>query len=228
MNDHNRIDLKIYGQGSSSGGEYKTISIMGEGEIKGDTTCNDIKIYGEGEITGNITAESTFSIKGHTGVKGNVNAKKIKLQGELDVDGELYADETVLTGTLTTKGDCNAEIFNLEGNFTINGLLNADKLKINLYWASEVREIGGSEITIKRDGKLSFLGIKNRIMPSEHSNILKAEIIEGDDVYLENTIAKVVRGNNITLGPGCKIELVEYKNNFKQDKNSQVGSNKTI
>jgi cytoskeletal protein CcmA (bactofilin family) len=227
MDDHNRVDLKIYGQGTSSGGEYKTITIMGEGEINGDTTCNDIKIYGEGAVTGDLNAENIVNIKGHTEVRGNLNAKKIKLQGELDVDGELFADEAILTGSLTTKGDCNAEIFKLEGNFTINGLLNADILKINLYWPSEVREIGGSEITIKRDGKLSFLGLKNRIMPGGKNN-LKAEIIEGDEIYLENTIAKVVRGNNIKLGPGCKIELVEYKNDFKQDKGSEVGSNRII
>jgi cytoskeletal protein CcmA (bactofilin family) len=228
MDDHhNRVDLKIYGQGTSSGGKYKTISIMGDGEINGETNCNDIKIYGEGSLTGNLTVENTVNIKGQTAIKGNLKAKKIKLQGELDVDGELFADEAVLTGSLTTNGDCNAEIFNLEGNFTINGLLNADILKINLYWPCKVREIGGSEISVKRDGKLSFLGIKNRFMPGGN-NELKAEIIESDDVYLENTIAKVVRGNNITLGPGCKIELVEYKNNFKQDKGSEVGSKRTI
>jgi cytoskeletal protein CcmA (bactofilin family) len=227
MNDHNRVDLKIYGQGSSSGGKYKTISIMGEGEINGDTTCDNIKIYGEGEVTGNLKAEDSVSIKGHTNIKGNLDAKKIKLQGELEVEGEFFSDEAILTGTLNTKGDCNAELFKLEGNFKINGLLNADILKINLYWPCEVREIGGSEITVKRDGKLSFLGIKNRIMPGG-KNELKAEIIEGDNVYIENTVAKVVRGNNVTLGPGCKIELVEYKNNFKQDNGAEVGNNKTI
>lgn len=53
-------------------------------------------------------------------------------------------------------GDCNAEIFNLEGGFTIDGMLNADILRINLYWPSKVNEIGGSEITVKRSGKISF------------------------------------------------------------------------
>ncbi len=36
MNNNNRVDLKIHGQGSSSGGKYKTVSIMGEGRIDGD------------------------------------------------------------------------------------------------------------------------------------------------------------------------------------------------
>lgn len=124
-------------------------------------------------------------------------------------------------------GDCNAEIFNLEGGFTIDGMLNADILRINLYWPSKVNEIGGSEITVKRSGKISFLGIKNRIMP-EGKNELTVDVIEGDDVYLENTIANVVRGNNVTIGSGCKIELVEYKNDFKMHEGAEVSADKEI
>ena len=227
LDNHNRVDLKINGQGTSSGGKYNTVSIMGEGEVDGDIDCVNTKIYGEGKLVGNLKTEKTANIKGHTSIRGNLEAEKIKLQGEIDVDGEVLVDEATLTGTISTSGDCNAEIFTLEGGFTIKGLLNADILKINLYWPCEVQEIGGSKITIKRDGKLSFLGLKNMIIPGGH-NELKADIIEGDDVYLENTIAKVVRGDNINLGPGCKIELVEYKNNFKQDKTAEVGTKKTI
>ena len=65
------------------------------------------------------------------------------------------------------------------------------------------------------------------ILPKGH-NKLTVDIIEGDDIYLENTHAKVVRGNNITLGPGCEIELVEYKNDFKQDKEAEIGTHRKI
>jgi cytoskeletal protein CcmA (bactofilin family) len=227
MDDNSFVDLKIYGQGNASGGKYSAVSIMGEGKIDGDVECTYIKIYGEGQLNGELKAEGTVNIKGQTRIKGNLEAEKIKLQGELDIDGEVLVDEAVLTGNISTNGDCNAEIFTLEGGFKINGLLNADILKINLYWPCEAHEIGGSKITIKRDGKLSFLGLKNMIT-HEEKNILKADIIEGDDVNIENTHAKVVRGNNITIGPGCKIELVEYKKDFKQDKSAQVSTKKTI
>lgn len=39
------------------------------------------------------------------------------------------------------------------------------------------------------------------------------ETIEGDDIHLELTRARVVRGNNVSIGSGCDIDLVEYKNN---------------
>jgi cytoskeletal protein CcmA (bactofilin family) len=65
-------------------------------------------------------------------------------------------------------------------------------------------------------------------MPFGRNKELTADIIEGDDVYLENTQAKVVRGNNIELGPDCEIELVEYKDSFKQDEKADVGTHTKI
>jgi cytoskeletal protein CcmA (bactofilin family) len=227
MNDNNRVDLKIHGQGSSSGGKFKTVSIMGEGRIDGDVDCKNIKVYGEGKIYGSVKATNTVSIKGQTLIKGDLEAGKIKIQGEIDVKGEVFADEAIITGNINIEGNCNAEILTLEGGFKVGGLLNADILKINLHWHCKVNEIGGSEITVKKDGRLSFLGLKNMFSPGGH-NELVADLIEGDDIYLENTHAKVVRGNNITLGPGCEIGIVEYKNNFKQDKEAEVGTSNNI
>lgn len=223
MNNNNRVDLKIHGQGSSSGGKYKTVSIMGEGRIDGDVDCKNIKVYGEGKIDGSVKAANTVSIKGQTTIKGDLEAEKIKIQGEIDVGGEVFADEASITGNINIEGDCNAEVLTLEGGFKVGGLLNADILKINLHWHCKVNEIGGSEITIKKEGKLSFLGLKNMLITGGHSELV-TDLIEGDDIYLENTHAKVVRGNNITLGPGCEIGIVEYKNNFKQDKAAEVGT----
>ena len=222
MDKNKSAELRIHGQGCSSGGKFNTVSIMGEGRIDGDVDCLNLKIYGEGNVDGNVKTANTASIKGQTTISGNLEANKVKVQGEIEVGGEIFADEAVITGNIHIGGDCNAEVLTLEGGFTIGGLLNADVLKINLHWKCKVNEIGGSKITVKRDGKLSFLGLKNMFTPSGHSELV-ADIIEGDDIYLENTHAKVVRGNNITLGPGCEIALVEYKNDFKQDKEATVG-----
>ncbi|HML05250.1 MAG TPA: polymer-forming cytoskeletal protein [Methanobacterium sp.] len=262
MENKSKADLKIYGSGSSSGGKYRnvsimgegivtgdidcikfkingegtldgnlkaadTVSIMGEGRLSGDVDCANIKIYGEGELEGNLKAEDTVNIKGEAEIKGNLKAKNVKLYGQIEAGGELFADEAKITGNINTGGDCNAEMFKVEGGFTIDGLLNADVLKINLYWPSKANEIGGSEITVKKSGKLSFLGLKNIIMPSG-DNELTVDLIEGDDIYLENTIAKVVRGTNVTIGSGCKIELVEYKESFKQNNGVKVDTHKKI
>jgi hypothetical protein len=33
--------------------------------------------------------------------------------------------------------------------------------------------------------------------------------VEGQDVYLENTIAKKVKGQEVTLGPSCRVDVLE-------------------
>jgi cytoskeletal protein CcmA (bactofilin family) len=221
------MDLKIYGQGSSAGGKYNKVSIMGEGKIAGDVDCLNIKIYGEGEILGNLKVNDGIDVKGHANIKGDLEGEKLKIQGDVQVYGA-SVEKAEIMGNITTKNDFNAEKFKLEGGFNIGSLLNADEIEISLYWPCKAREIGGSKIKVKKDSKLSFLGLKNMIKPNECSKELIADIIEGDNLYLEYTKARVVRGNNIELGPGCEIELVEYKNDFKQDEKTKVTTYKEI
>ena len=60
---------------------------------------------------------------------------------------------------------------------------------------------------------------------SRYSLHKAAEKIE---VYLEYTKAKVVRGNMVTIGKGCEIELVEYHDRFEKSDKSSVIKNKRI
>lgn len=222
-----RSDLKIYGQGSSVGGQFKDVIIKGSGQIDGDVECLKYKVYGNGEVGGNINAD-VVKIKGHGVFEGDIKTKNLKLQGEMNIEGDLFTDEAKIMGNFKGKKDLNAELCEIEGGFEIEGLLNADILKVNMYWPSKVSEIGGTEIKIKNDDKLTFLGLKNVIIPHSNKKLLKVETIEADEVYLENTNAKVVRGNNIKIGPECTIDLVEYKESFKNDDNSIVSTHKQI
>ena len=226
--EQNCRDLKIYGQGSSSGGKFKKVIIKGSGRIKGDIECTNLKVYGDGQFDGDAKVEDTININGKTDFNGEIQSKNFKMQGEVQVKGEIFADNASITGNIKTDNDFNAEIFRLEGGFTINGLLNADNIKINIYWPCNVNEIGCSEITVKKDVKISFLGIKDLIKPNCKNKILTADIIEGDLIYLENTNAKIVRGNNVTIGAGCKIELIEYKESYKKDDKSIVDKSHKI
>ncbi len=57
---------------------------------------------------------------------------------------------------------------------------------------------------------------------------LTTDVIEGDEIYLEYTTAKAVRGKNVTIGQGCNIELVEYVDNFNQHNDSVVRESKKM
>ncbi|MGZ7108184.1 MAG: polymer-forming cytoskeletal protein [Methanobacterium sp.] len=220
-------DLKINGSGSSAGGKYNSVIINGEGRIENDLECIYLKINGQCSVTGNIKADSV-KVHGNTSINGNLEAEKVKIHGTADVDENLSVDNAEIYGSVNVNGDCNAEIFKIEGTFAMEGLLNAGELELSLYGPSKAHEIGGEKITVKRKGKYDLLGLKSIIMPSGRNKELTVDIIEGDDIYLENTKAKVVRGNKIELGPSCEIELVEYKDSFVQDEKAEVNTKQKI
>lgn len=217
-------DLRINGQSSSAGGNYNAVIINGEGKIYGDLDCVYLNVNGKCTVNGDVKSDSV-KVHGNSLIKGNLRAEKAKIYGTADVNGNLSVNKAEIYGSIDVDGDCNAEFFKIDGTFTIEGLLNAGELELSLYGPSEAREIGGEKITVKKKGKYDFLGLRYLIGSNKE---LTADIIEGDDVYLENTRAKVVRGNNIEIGPGCEIELIEYKNSFKQDEKAEVGAHKKI
>jgi cytoskeletal protein CcmA (bactofilin family) len=109
------------------------------------------------------------------------------------------------------------------GGFTMGGLLYADSININLHYRCKVREIGGEKIEVKVGREFQLLRIiKSLFIPKGfHEPQLETDIIEGDEINLGQTKAEVVRGNNITIGKNCDIDLVEYRNSFEQTDNAQ-------
>jgi cytoskeletal protein CcmA (bactofilin family) len=230
--------LKISGSGSAAGGIFDDVNINGEGTISGDIECNDYKINGTSRIVGNVKAKEIkvnghseiegsvqsvlVSISGQTDVGGDVAVKKLKLQGKMEIGGSLTGDQLDLSGLIQIQGNCEAELFNLKGSCKIGGMLNAGTIDVYLYGPCHIREIGGEAINVKMSGVVHGLHkLIQSFFPGMEKR-LNAETIEADDVYLEYTTAKVVRGNRIHIGRGCEIERVEYKEHFQQDKNSTV------
>jgi cytoskeletal protein CcmA (bactofilin family) len=225
---NNRIeDLIIKGSGNSAGGKYKTVNIKGSGEIDGDIECNIMKIEGGCTVYGNLEAK-TVEIKGNSTIKGSCHSTDIDIQGSANFGNDVSAEEINAKGRININGNFNAEKFNMEGAFKIRGLLNAGELELKLHGPSEAREIGGEKITIKREGRLIFPRIEKMITTLGFNTCLITDVIEGDEIYLEYTKAKIIRGNNIEIGPGCEIELIEYKESYKQDEKAVVNNYKKM
>ncbi len=192
-------DLKIRGTATASGGTFRRVFIQGEGDVEGNVECN------------------TLRVQGAFRVHGNLNSREIRLMGTAEIEGNCSSEDMKLTGDVVIQGNCNAEKFKSKGGFTIEGLLNAGDIEVSLYGPARVKEIGGERIHVK----LPF-----RIFSS--SKLLTVEVIEGDDIHLEYTNAKIVRGNRVWVGMGCEIGLVEYKEDFNQDKKAKVTEAKKI
>lgn len=220
-------DLILSGNSESGGGSFIKVAINGHGAIHGDVECKDFECNGSAKINGDITSQHAV-IHGSTKVQGNFSSDEIEIHGDTTIDGNAFfrkmqikghtrlkqslkGDNILLEGIIKIAGDCEVEKAVLNGAFTIDGLLNADHVEITLHGKSSAKEIGGEVITVKRN-RHPILHLDKLIKTL--SKELHANIIEGDEIKLEYTKAKVVRGNTVEIGPGCEIEFIEYSSNL--------------
>lgn len=231
MNNNQPGDLHISGSGRTSGGLYGNVSISGSGSVDGDLECGRFSVSGSCHVAGSLKAkEASISGSAHVGgtaevaetlkvsgsgkVDGDATVGTVRVMGEAHFGGALKADDLHVSGSVKVDGDCNAETFTSEGGFYIGGLLNAGELTMKLYpLGSRAQDIGGGRITVTRGSR----GFFSRIFNPLTKYLLETGTIEGDDVELEGVKAKVVRGVNVKIGPGCDIDLVEYSGTFEQE-----------
>ena len=235
METKRRGDLVINGLGSSNGGQFRLVILNGSGTVNSDIECNELECNGSGTLKGNVCANDTkvsgnarfhgdiegekFKVDGTVKVGGNLSVKSLNISGKANVEGRVKAEVVNLHGILTVGKDCEAEIFKGKYRFTIGGLLNAEQIDVEVYGECKATEIGGQTISVKPH-KGSFIG---SLLKPFFKNQLETDLIEGDKIVLENTVAKVVRGRQVTIGPNCQIGVVEYTDEYLQDKNSIVG-----
>jgi cytoskeletal protein CcmA (bactofilin family) len=243
MNETKRNDIKINGSGKASGGFYNNVVINGSGEINGNIECFNFKVNGSGSINGNVKSENSvisgsahlkgdivseeFKVNGSAKVSGNSISKFTKINGSIDINGFLNGEELQIRGSVKIGGDCNVEKFDSKGGFSISGLLSADEISAEIYGTCKAKEIGGEKINVSLGHSFGIKKLLNAILNLlDLKQVLIADVIEGDDIFLENTIVKTVRGNNVVIGDGCEIDLIEYKTNFHCNGNSNIKENK--
>ncbi len=237
-----RCDLTITGNGSSSGGVFRNVKIVGEAKIDSDLDCLAFKSTGTAVITGNMKSTSCHvvgevrmkgnletgeaKINGMMDIDGNVKTKEIKSRGETRIRGSVAGEDVHLEGLFAIKGNCEAESLHMKGVFTIEGLLNAGFVEMKTHSKCRIKEIGGEKIDIRRGtGSVLKRWLGAFYLPSDFfEGVLDADTIEGDDIYVEHTSAKTIRGTNVVIGPGCSIGHVEYANRFQKTDDSNVGS----
>jgi cytoskeletal protein CcmA (bactofilin family) len=164
-------------------------------------------------------------VSGSSHILGSVNAKTLKISGSTSIKDILHTEDMKISGTISVGKDCEAENFYVKGNFNIGGLLNAGNIDVEMYGKCRAKDIGGENINIKLGTGHFFIRMINLF-----SNYARLEtgVIEGDDIYVENTIAKIVRGNNVIIGPNCDIEIVEYRSKADVGGNSKITCKKII
>lgn len=233
-------DLLINGYGNFSGGEFQKVRINGLGKVKGDLDCHlfitngdsvvegsmqtqSVKISGSSAIEGKLKADET-KVNGQLTTEGHMQTKNITLNGSAQVKGKLIADQADIRGALTVEEDLEAESVFIKGIFNIKGLLNAGNVRVELLGNAKAKEIGGEKIVVKKNSFALNKWLKSFFADKS----LQADVIEGDEIELEYTHAKIVRGRNVKIGPGCKVDVVEYQDTFEQDDQAEVKEAKQV
>jgi len=238
-------NITINGSGSITGGKYGDVRINGSGEINGDVECASLTINGSGAVKGALKAgqaafngsgtvqgplqADTVQVHGAASLKGDVTTREIDISGAVSVHGNVSTEQAKCAGAFSVSGDFNAEKFEARGGFKIDGLLNAGEIDICLHGDCRAREIGGSSISVRLDTREHW-GVGNLfrgLLPNHHHHLV-TDSIEGDEISLENTQARVVRGKRVTIGPGCDIALVEYTERYQQDEGAQVTEQRQV
>lgn len=243
MSDERR-SVSISGSGRLGGGEYERVAISGSGRVDGDLSAGELRISGSGRVSGRtevgqiaISGSGKFGgavrademrVSGSAKIEGPVDAKEFKSSGHFHAEGDVAAEYFKSSGSFRVGGDVEADIFKASGGFDIEGLLSADKVEIRLAGRCAAREIGGERIHVERPESLgaTLLGGLAKMLTGGGTAELRTTQIEGDEIHLENTIADVVRGTRVEIGPGCRIGSVEYTETLKVHDDAEVKERK--
>ncbi|WP_409298372.1 polymer-forming cytoskeletal protein [Peribacillus sp. SCS-26] len=239
MNSQAIYPLQINGSMTVPGGTFSNVGINGSGRITSDCQCEEFGVNGNAQITGSVTAREIevngkaafhgklkaedIHINGKAEVKGEVKANTVVIHGHLEAEGDVSSESFISKGKTVIRGNCETEVFMSKGAINITELLNADNIEIKLNTDGYIKEIGGGEISIKREAAHNlFFDKLLSVLSSGKTTSLKAEMIEGDRIYMEYCTVGTVRGTDIEIGPGCSIGRLEYGNDPKIDSTSTV------
>jgi cytoskeletal protein CcmA (bactofilin family) len=215
MEQSARHDLKIFGVGRASGGEFNEVSITGQGDVEGSIVCTTFSLNGEGTINGSVkTGEG--SILGTSTINGGLDADRCKIVGTVRVGGDANVRNFTIGGTVTIQGAVKCETLTLRGTTTVHGDCNAEKLECKGSFAIDGLVNAGKTVRVrKQSGPIADV-VNALLQRLDFQQRLTADTIEGDEVVLEFTKARIVRGNYVRLGQGCEVDLVEYRGTLDQ------------
>jgi len=191
--------IRIVGSGVVSGNPVRTTEFKsaGSAKVQGPLQAETARVAGSCQCDGDVTVEE-FRSAGSTRIAGSLKAEQVESSGSLLVQGDIVAEDITTSGSLQVQGKVHAEDFRSSGSIRIDGGLEAQDVRIDLGGSSRVSTVRAQDIEVKATG--GFFRVRGELV---------AERIEGKDVYLEATSASFVKGQDVRIGPHCRIEVVE-------------------
>ena len=217
--------------------EAHRVETAGSLKVEGRLMADDLiasgswRCSGDAEI-GCLEASGSFRADGslHVGkmtTSGSIEVGKdlvadhVETSGSTKIGGGIKGGKVSLSGSLDVGGDIEVEQFSSSGLLKVEGLINADVVEIEPHAGCRAREIGGGRISVCLGSIKLGPGVVgdlvSRVLGGISKRALTVDTIEGDDIELEATHAKVVRGKRVAIGVGCTIGTVEYSESLLVD-----------
>jgi cytoskeletal protein CcmA (bactofilin family) len=234
-----RINLPNYGSISISGSgdiSPEKIKTRGSTKLPGGLVLGKLSTRGSTHIDGGINAEE-LDFKGSTLVNGDTIFLTLTKSGSMHILGDLDGKEAVIQGSHKIEGNVSVSAFleskgsikvnkdvECDGFFSFNGVIDvsgnvrADHLEGRL--ESNISHVGG-DIEAKKVDIRPIYTYQGRYSNGK----LNTRNVYADEIYLENVVAEDIKGNNITIGPGCEIKgNIKYKNSLEVNPEAKVSN----
>lgn len=191
-------EIRIVGSGVVSGNPVKTVEFKaaGSGRIQGPLESETVKVSGSCDFDGDVRCVD-FRSSGSSRIAGSLKAEDVDASGALEVGKDLSAVDISTSGSLRVDGNVEGQDFHSAGSVQIQGDLRAEDVDIELGGSSRIRTIQGQDIRIRVSG--AFLRSRGE---------LSVDRIVGQDVELVRTTASYVEGQDVVIGPHCRVDTV--------------------
>ncbi len=191
-------EVRIVGSGAVSGNPVKTqeFRASGSAQVRGPLECEDVRVSGSCDFDGDVRC-TEFRSSGSSRVAGSLHAQEMDASGSLEVTRDVDAKDISASGSLRVDGNVRSEDFRGSGGIRIQGELRAQDVLIELGGTSKIGTIQGQDIVVRPTG--GFVRARGD---------LTADRIVGQDVSLAHTAAGYVEGQDVRIGPHCRIDVV--------------------
>lgn len=191
------------------------LNVRGSQIIHENVQAVTVHVIGHLNVSKNVTT-SNLKVSGDCRIAGNCNAGQVNNLGSLRVQ-HIKADKVVSAGYLSVAQEAVTGAFYAEGAVKIQSLTANADIEIRLGNKSTIEIMRTrSNIIVKPSSKLI-----NTVMQPFRK--LTSESIEGQNITLYRTRAKLVCGEEIVVGPGCSIDEIRYSKSLTVHPKSKVG-----
>ncbi len=190
--------IKIAGSGVVTGNPVRTVEFKcaGSGRIHGPLECVSAKVAGSCDFDSDVKCQE-FHSAGSSRIAGTLRSDDVSVSGSVEIGKDLEATDVRSGGSLRVGGNLTTQDFSSRGNLLVGGILKSNDVDIELSGSSRIGSIEGGDVSVRLTP--GFLRSRGDLTVGR---------IKGKDVDLVDTTAAYVEGDDVRIGPHCRVEVV--------------------